>query len=326
MGYFTATDVDAGSAFTYTLNNNGGGRFYMSGPYLYVGANIDYETTPTITVTATVTDNGSPSLSLTQSFTIYVVRGGLRARFPCLQRFAVSLCCLQLGDSQHLVCVGRWRQNNVNEPPTAISLSGTTVTEGVAAATVGSFSCVDPDAGQTCTFSLLSNPNNLFSLTSGVLRTAVAIAYAQYPAIVLQVTATDNGSPTQTYTLPFTIVVIYVPQQPGVSNTAMTVPENSATGALVGVISNTNPAAQLNFAMLSAGTTTAALTTFTLQACSGIFFVATVRGVRASRSCGPGVRVALTCLLVASTCGRVGLIHFPAPAFCRGFPLCAANP
>ena len=170
-----------------------------------------------------------------------------------------------------------WSQVNVNEPPTVIALSGSTVSEGVSSATVGSFSCVDPDAGQTCTFSLLSNPNNLFSLTSGVLRTAVAIAYAQYPAVVLQVTATDNGSPTQTYTLPFTIVIIYVPQQPGVSNTAMSIAENSPAGTLVGVISNTNPAAQLNFAMLSAGTTASALTTFTLQACSGIFFVATVR-------------------------------------------------
>ncbi len=73
MGSFSATDVDAGSAFTYTLNNNGGGRFHLAGNGLYVAANIDFETTPSITVTATVTDNGSPALSLTQSFTITVV-------------------------------------------------------------------------------------------------------------------------------------------------------------------------------------------------------------------------------------------------------------
>jgi hypothetical protein len=74
VGTFSATDVDAGSAFTYTLNNNGGGRFYMTGNGLYVAANINFETTATIAVTATVTDNGSPALSLTQSFTITVVR------------------------------------------------------------------------------------------------------------------------------------------------------------------------------------------------------------------------------------------------------------
>ncbi len=179
-------------------------------------------------------------------------------------------------------------------------MSGTTVSEGVAGATVGSFTCVDPDVGQTCTFSLLSNPNNLFSLTSGVLRTAVAIAYAQYPAVVLQVTATDNGSPTQTYTLPFTIIIGYVPQQPGVSNTAMSIAENSPTGTLVGIISNTNPSAQLNFAMLTAGTTASALTTFTLQACSGIFFVATVWwGEECGCTCAHG-----------GPCGAVGTSGF----------------
>ena len=167
-------------------------------------------------------------------------------------------------------------QTNVNERPSAIALSNANVVEGQAGALVGSFSCTDPE-GNACTYSLLSNPNNLFFLSGSALRTAVAIEQAQYAAVVLQVTATDNGSPTQAYTLPFTIVITYVPKPPGVSNTAMTIAENSATGAFVGTITNTQPSAQLNFVMLSA-VPTAALTVFTLQACSGTFFVAQVGG------------------------------------------------
>jgi hypothetical protein len=53
------------------------------GAQLQVLANIDFETTPSITVTATVTDNGSPALSLTQSFVITVVRGGGGVPLPC---------------------------------------------------------------------------------------------------------------------------------------------------------------------------------------------------------------------------------------------------
>jgi hypothetical protein len=75
VGSFSATDPDAGSSFTFTLNNNGGGRFSLLGANLVVLANIDFEVTQTIQVTVTVTDNHTPSQSLIRSFTITVVRG-----------------------------------------------------------------------------------------------------------------------------------------------------------------------------------------------------------------------------------------------------------
>ena len=127
---------------------------------------------------------------------------------------------------------------------------------------------------------LVSNPNNLFRLSGNVLITNVAIEQAQYPAVQLQIQATDNGSPQQTLTQAFTIVVTFVPKLPGVSNTSMSIAENSASGSFVGIFSNSQPSAQLNFVMLSA-VPTAGLTVFTLQACSGTFFLAQVSAVAA---------------------------------------------
>jgi hypothetical protein len=162
----------------------------------------------------------------------------------------------------------------VNEPPTAITLSNSNVLEGSANALVGTFSCTDPESN-TCTFAITS-ATTLFRMVGTSLYTNVAIEQAQYPSVVLQIQATDNGSPAQTRSQSFTIVVTYVPRLPGVSNTAMSIAENSGTGAYVGVFANSQPSAQLTFTMVSA-TPTAGMTVFSLQACSGAFFVAQVR-------------------------------------------------
>ncbi len=165
-------------------------------------------------------------------------------------------------------------QVGVNEPPTAITLSNSNVAEGANGALVGSFSCTDPE-NNACSFAITSG-TTLFRMVGTSLYTNAAIEQAQYPAVVLQIQATDNGSPAQTRSQSFTIVINYVPRVPGVSNTAMSIAENSGTGAFVGVFTNSQPSAQLTFTMLSA-TPTTGLTVFSLQACSGTFFVAQVR-------------------------------------------------
>jgi hypothetical protein len=59
--------------------------------------------------------------------------------------------------------------------------------EGAANAVVGTFSTTDPDAGATFTYSLLSNPSNLFSVVGNQLRTATAISFASFPSVTIQV-------------------------------------------------------------------------------------------------------------------------------------------
>jgi hypothetical protein len=63
--------------------------------------------------------------------------------------------------------------------------------EGTANAVVGTLSAVDPDAGETFTFTLASNPNGFFLISGTTLRTAVAISFASYPTVSIQVGPSD---------------------------------------------------------------------------------------------------------------------------------------
>ncbi len=71
----------------------------------------------------------------------------------------------------------------------------------------------------------------------------------------------------------FTITVNNIPQPPGVFDTVMTVPENSAVGAIVGIVYNTQPGALMTFTVNSGLSDAAALQFFRVQSCSGTVFV-----------------------------------------------------
>ena len=86
-----------------------------------------------------------------------------------------------------------------NRAPTDVSLSNNQVFENVATgATVGSFSTIDPDAGNTFAYTLVtgegSTDNNQFTLdTSGVLRTAAAINFESKSSYSIRVRTVDQG-------------------------------------------------------------------------------------------------------------------------------------
>ncbi len=201
-------------------------------------------------------------------------------------------------------------QLNVNESPTSIALTSSNVDEGVAGRLVGTFTCTDPE-NSVCAYTLQSG-TALFQIIGAALYTRVAIDRAQYPAVALQVQAADSGVPVQTRTQSFTIVINAVVRAPGVSDTAMSIAENSGTGAYVGVFANSQPSAQLSFAMLSA-TPTTGLTVFSLQACSGAFYVAQVREWRPGPRltvpppCPVHIRRAAALLFNMCVCARAGL-------------------
>jgi hypothetical protein len=85
--------------------------------------------------------------------------------------------------------------------------------------------------------------------------------------------AADSGSPAKSLSASIIITVKYNPLPLGVSDTSMTVPENTPVGSLVGTIYNTNPSMQLNFTVLTVGSDAAALTAFRVQPCAGNVFV-----------------------------------------------------
>ncbi len=95
---------------------------------------------------------------------------------------------------------------NVNDPPEQLTLRGQIITENDIGATVGALSVFDPDPSDTITYSV---SDNRFTIREGILYLQ-ATAFADYesePVITLMITATDNGTPTQSTSVPFQLEV-----------------------------------------------------------------------------------------------------------------------
>src|SRR5262249_32678404 len=85
---------------------------------------------------------------------------------------------------------------NVNEAPTDIALSGTTVVENAANGTViGTLSAVDPDAGDSATFSLLDDAGGRFTVVGNqlVVANGTLLDFEAATSHTVTVQATDAG-------------------------------------------------------------------------------------------------------------------------------------
>ena len=85
-----------------------------------------------------------------------------------------------------------------NEAPTDLTLAPTAVSENQPAGTVvGTLSAVDPDAGDTHAFTLVTgtgaSDNSSFSISGSSLRTAAVLDYETTPTRSIRVRATDAG-------------------------------------------------------------------------------------------------------------------------------------
>ncbi len=215
VGALTSTDPETSQSHTYSLVNPGGAcsgadnpSFTISGNSLVTAASFNFETKNAYTVCIRSTDNGSPSQTLDKQFTISVT--------------------------------------NVNEAPTGIGLSLSSIAENEASGTtVGSLSTTDPDTGQSFTYSLV-NPggacsgtdNGSFGISGSSLVTAASFDFEAKNSYALCVRATDNGSPSQTLDQPFTITITDVNEIPAdIALSATTVAENQPSGTAVGALS-----------------------------------------------------------------------------------------
>ena len=122
VGEFTTIDSEVDDTFTYTLN-------YTNGPFVIVdnklktNGQIDYETKSSYTIRAT-TNSNNDSLTYTKDFTISV--------------------------------------NDVNEPPTNLTLSNNNVDENKDVGTlVGTFTTIDQDTNNTYTYTLNTSSYHL---------------------------------------------------------------------------------------------------------------------------------------------------------------------
>ncbi|MBR1212046.1 VCBS domain-containing protein [Bradyrhizobium sp. JYMT SZCCT0180] len=86
---------------------------------------------------------------------------------------------------------------NVNEAPTNIGLSGDTIAEGSANGTVvGTLSDVDPDAGDSATYTLTGNAGGRFAVSNGQIVVAGALDFETATSHQITVRVTDGGGNT----------------------------------------------------------------------------------------------------------------------------------
>lgn len=127
IGALSATDPDQVSGHVFSLVNDAGGRFSISGSNLVVanGSLLNYEAASSHGITVRATD--ADGLTFDKAFTIAVT--------------------------------------NANEAPTAIALSAAAVLEGAPnGSVVGLLSRTDPDAGDTGTYSLDDSAGGRFGV------------------------------------------------------------------------------------------------------------------------------------------------------------------
>jgi len=104
---------------------------------------------------------------------------------------------------------------NINETPTNIAISSSSISENVpTGTTVGTLSATDPDAGDTFTFSLVdptSYPDNAsFSISGTALKSAVIFDHETQNTYYVRVRATDAGGLTYDKTLTITITNVTI--------------------------------------------------------------------------------------------------------------------
>ena len=154
VGTLSDVDPDVGDAATYTLMDSAGGRFALSNGQIVVAGVLNYETTTSHQITVRVTDAANNTFD--KNFTIGVT--------------------------------------NVNEAPTNITLSNSTIAAGSANNTVvGSLAALDPDAGDSATFTLADNDGGLFAISGGNLVVADSLSNVSSATRQVTVHVTDSG-------------------------------------------------------------------------------------------------------------------------------------
>ena len=223
IGSLSTTDPDAGDSFTYTFATGTGdadnGAFNLSGNQLRANASFDFETQNSFSIRVRTTDAGG--LFFEEAFTITVT--------------------------------------NVNETPTNLNLSNSSLPENSGTnAVVGNLSTVDPDVGDTFTYSLVagagSTDNGLFNIAGSQLRANASFDFEAGSTYSVRLRTTDAGG--LFFEEQFTITITNVNEAPtdlNLSNSSL--PENAGVNFVIGSFSTVDPDAGDTFTYsLVAGT------------------------------------------------------------------------
>ncbi len=222
VGTVTATDPDAGSTLTYSLQGVGAGNFVINASTgaitVAAGAVLNFEGTTSFSLSANVTDG---TLSSTAAVTIEVT--------------------------------------NVNEPPVFVPANFTfSLPENSAASTaVGTVTATDPDAGTTLTYSLSGTgaSNFVINSTTGAITVAAGATLNFEGTNTWSLTATVSDG-TLSATAPVTINLTNVNEAPvfNPSSYTFSLPENTAASTAVGTVTATDPDAGTTLTYSLSGT------------------------------------------------------------------------
>lgn len=215
VGTLSVRDDDPGDSATFALVAGDGdrdnGSFTVRGDELLTATALDYESVPSLTVRVRATDGSG--LSAEQALEVTVV--------------------------------------NVNEAPTRLDLSGTSLAENRPAGTVvGTLSTDDPDLDDPVTYEVISGGGR-FDVDGADLVTTAAFDFETASSHAVGIRATDDGGEQVEAT--FTIAVLDVneaPTAPAINDD--TVEENLPADTVVGRLSASDPDAgdSLTFALV----------------------------------------------------------------------------
>jgi mRNA-degrading endonuclease HigB of HigAB toxin-antitoxin module len=215
VGTLTTANPDTANTFTYTLVSGTGdtdnAAFNIDGDKLRASSSFDFETKSSYSVRVRSTDQGG--LWTEKVFTISVT--------------------------------------DVNETPTNISLSASSIAENAGAnATVGTLSTNDPDALNTFTYLLVSGSgstdNAAFNISGNALRASSSFDFETKSSYSVRVRSTDQGGLWTEKV--FDISVTDVHEAPtDISLSASSIAENAGANATVGTLSTTDPDALNTF-------------------------------------------------------------------------------
>jgi hypothetical protein len=211
IGTLSSTDPDAGNTFTYSLVAGTGdadnAAFSIAGNQLRINTSPDFETKSSYTVRVRTTDQGG--LMFERPLTITI--------------------------------------NDVMEAdvPSDINLSNSTVAENVAANTaIGTLSSVDPNAGDTFTYTLVAGTgdadNSAFVIVGDQLRITASPDFETKPNLSIRVRTTDQTG--LTYDKVLAIAVTNLNESPTNLNLSSTqVAENVAANTVIGTFATVDP-------------------------------------------------------------------------------------
>lgn len=204
IGSLTATDDDTDHIFSFATGagDDDNSFFTISTNQLLVNVSLDFESKNSYSVRLKVTDGANQTFEKSLSINV----------------------------------------NDLNESPTAISLSNIEISEHISASSViGIMSTSDADAGDTFVYSLTgtSADNAFFSLDGSNLITASAFNHEVQSSFSVQILVTDADSNTYQETIVITVANANdTPTDIGLDN--QTVFENLPFGTVIGNLSATD--------------------------------------------------------------------------------------